>query len=237
MRTFLRDPIRQRATSSIPLTRLTVVPYPPHKNLRSMSLFFSLFLPLPPPVCPDWCSEGCLKVCTGAGGYPHLKKGSSFLMKNFPFRPIWYKNSFFEPIWWKKCRSVFQARFKSLLGVSHAFFWDQICGLSAKRKNKDKQDLYIFRHSALSLLLRCHCCSSRVSSSRQASAKAGSHRSIPFLPTWKKKAVQIWMQGRDGKDRAELEHWNSLWNGQVIGDFISQLPNGHALPHDTMHYM
>ena len=137
----------------------------------------------------------------------------------------------------KKCRSVFQASFKSILGLSHAFFWDQICGLSAKRKNKDKQDLYIFRHSALFLLLRCHCCSSRVSSSRQASAKAGSHRSIPFLPTWKKKAVQIWMQGRDGKDRAELEHWNSLWNGQVIGDFISQLPNGHALPHDTMHYM
>ena len=84
----------------------------------------------------------------------------------------------------KKCRSVFQASFKSILGLSHAFFWDQICGLSAKRKNKDKQDLYIFRHSEWSLLLRCHCCSSRVSSSRQASAQVGSHRggSISFIP-------------------------------------------------------
>ena len=107
----------------------------------------------------------------------------------------------------KKCRSVFQASFKSILGLSHAFFWDQICGLSAKRKNKDKQDLYIFRHSALSLLLRCHCCSSRVSSSRQASAKAGSHqrRVHPFHTNF-----QIWIQGRDGKGGAELEHGNSL---------------------------
>ena len=106
-------------------------------------------------------------------------------MKNFPFRPIsLIQKLLFSAYLIRKCRSVFQASFKCILGLSHAFFWDQICGLSAKRKNKDKQDLYIFRHSALSLLLRCHCCSSRLSSSRQASAKAGSHRggSIPFIP-------------------------------------------------------
>ena len=219
MGTFLRDPIRRRATFSILLTRLTVVPYPPHTNLRSISLPFSLFLPLPPPLCPNWCSEGSLKVCTGAGGYPQLKKDSPFLMKNFPFWAYLIK----------KCRSVFQASFKSILGLSHTFFRDLIWGLTAKRKNKDKQDLYIFRHSALSLLLRCHCCSSRVSSSRQASAKAGSHRggSISFIPISKygcreekAKVEQNWNM----ETHCEMGYYKIIstkWNHSVLFFYFS----------------